>query len=115
MICAFCYKNFVPTSNSQKFCSFKCYKANKNNTQRPNDNQTCHYCGEYFKAPRKKKYCSEKCRLAANGRYSKTSKSTSKTKPKKSEETLTEAIANARKLGLTYGQYVALQMTKGGK
>ena len=76
-VCSQCGKKFVPNANSQKFCSAQC----REKAVRPPKNIVrkciCKGCGNMFNTPRKKTYCSEECRMYANGRgtmYTKTEK-----------------------------------------
>ena len=58
----------------------------------------CNWCGMSFETDHKRKYCSDDCRLKANGkRYRK----------KKLAKELSSVENLAREAGMTYGQYVA--------
>ena len=62
---------------------------------------SCGWCAVKFLSERKKKYCSKDCRFRANGQL----KTVPYTLTKKPTRTLAEVNAEARALGLTYGQY----------
>lgn len=101
LICPVCGKKFVKEKNAQRFCSEKCRKAY--NRRKP-ENDTfkeyqCKWCGKIFKYDRKKDYCSDDCRLRANGRRKKSRK--------KAKVSLEEIAKRCREENLSYGQYVA--------
>ena len=83
--------------NAQKYCSPQCRKKYASRAYELKD-CTCRWCGKDFKAPKRRKYCSDECRLYANGRGKRKSKT---------NKTLIEVAQLAHKEGLTYGQYVA--------
>lgn len=78
----------------------------------------CAFCDTTFYSTRLKKYCCSECRLQANGKapvekYEQNIlKKSPTTRPK---ETLAEAVAKARELGLTYGKYISLQYLEKGE
>ena len=102
LICPVCGKEFIRETNAQVYCSEKCRRIY--NRRKPmNDNlkeYTCAYCGKTFKWDRKKTYCSDECRLQANGRRQR--------KPRKPKCLPMHEIEElARKENLSYGQVVA--------
>ena len=118
--CAHCGKLFITPTSNAKYCSIECQKAAK--VQTPNDStsepkatietrrayltkierkvQECKFCGKVFTQPSwgTNPFCSSKCEMA---HY------------KKCGEELTRKSREARKLGLSYGEYMGyVQMGK---
>ncbi len=98
--CPYCRKKFKTVKNAQKYCSEKCQRAF--NTKGMQKAFTCSWCGVLFDAERRRKYCSELCRLKANGRRQTVPKA-----PQKIVLSAAQINKLARECGLTYGQYVA--------
>lgn len=76
VVCNICGREFVKTSNSQKYCSDDCKARAKklqdrhnsrrtyilNKISKPSITATCEYCGrEFIKTHGNQKYCSEIC------------------------------------------------------
>lgn len=76
----------------------------------------CEFCETAFVSKRKRKYCSSDCRLLANGKqplYCYERELLNERAPKAPPtESLAEANAKARELGLSYGEYISLQYLK---
>ena len=100
--CQMCGKEFYAEANAKKYCSKRCADKARLPKKEPMRNCICAYCGHTFVTPRRKTYCSEECRLYANGR----TKPIAKKKKKKVTVSLEQVVALAREAGLTYGSYV---------
>lgn len=103
-ICPVCDTEFVTNQNAKKFCSEWCKKKSRR-TERDSQHKecVCGWCGITFFSKRRKIYCSNECRLFANGRYSLPKPQSVHKKPCLSIE---ETVALARLAGMTYGEYV---------
>ncbi len=98
-ICLCCGEQFTTTSNFQKYCNENCrqkyyYGLAKSKPK----TYSCAWCGIVFDAEKKRKFCSDECRLQSYGRGK---------KKKKADNSLSKIALLARKEGLSYGQYVA--------
>ena len=104
--CEWCEKPYEPTGNAQKYCCTNCNRKAHNARMYNKDKVCiCEVCEKEFTTLRRKSYCSNACRMVANGRGLKEKKAAQKkTKPKM---TLAQVNALARAEGLTYGQYMA--------
>lgn len=103
-ICPICNREFATNQNAKKFCTEWCRKKARKSDIGPQYKQcTCAWCGITFSSPRRKLYCSNECRLFANGRYSLTKPQPVHKKPTMSLE---QTVALARLAGMTYGEYV---------
>lgn len=72
--------------------------------------KNCALCGKPFTAvTANSKYCSNKCYRTMNREMSASWKKEQVTKPKKrkKDKTIVDLAVEARKAGMTYGQYVA--------
>lgn len=105
-ICPICSKQFVPSSNAVKYCSAPCAKKARTMVSRPMRRCVCKGCGETFETKRVKTYCSERCRMYANGRGK--LKIEGKEEKKKPLYTLSQVVALANAAGITYGKYVQM-------
>lgn len=105
-ICPICSKSFVPSSNAVKYCSEECAKTVRKMIPIRARKCTCKGCGEVFETKRVKTYCSERCRMYANGRGK--LKIEEKIKKKKPVYTLSQVAALANAAGVTYGKYVQM-------
>ena len=110
-ICKCCGKPFETDKNSQGLCSQECRIESIKTKQkeyhmrkRLSQTQICDYCGKEFHNGRRRQYCSNECRLAANGRGDIKQYEIKKIKPKLS---IGEVNKLAREEGLTYGEYCA--------
>ncbi len=100
--CLYCSKEFTTSANAAKYCSVKCRRKASMPPKIYKRHLTCAYCGESFDSERVKRYCSEDCRLRANGRCA-PQKKKKKTAPKLSLE---DAVRLSREAGMTYGKYI---------
>lgn len=107
--CKYCGKPFECTHASQKYCSSECAtNANRENARKRQKDKykeiTCIYCGKKFStANASRKYCSKECFDIVNDR-----KSPKIVEPKKitrKNMSLRKMALEAKKLGMTYGQY----------
>ena len=100
-LCPTCGKEFYTDTNAKKYCSKKCQKKLivKRDTMRK---CVCAWCNTIFTTPRRRTYCSQECRLYANGRTAELKKE----KPKKPSLSIEQVAYLAREAGLTYGMYV---------
>lgn len=110
-ICEYCGQPFETDKNAQRFCSRECSSDSRRTRdeeyyirRRMNRKLICGYCGKEFHNGRRRQYCSNECRLAANGRGDIKQYELKKIKPKLS---ICEVIKLAREEGLTYGEYCA--------
>ena len=121
--CKYCGKLFERTHASQKYCSSECAtNANRERTRmyhkehyKPKEREkVCPYCGKTFlQTGGFRKYCSKECSSAISERTSPTVKEPKK-RTRKKTNSLREMAREARKHGMTYGQYVAqMEMQKG--
>ena len=102
--CEWCEKEFTTKHNAQKFCNANCNRKAQNAKQYNAIKVcVCACCEKEFTTLRRRTYCSDECRLFADGRGKKERKK-QKAAPKL---TLAEVNARARAEGLTYAQYVA--------
>lgn len=70
----------------------------------------CESCGAEFETDRGyQKYCSRECRLEMSRSLA---KQRTQEKKKKKDDSLGRACIEARRLGITYGQYQAMQYIK---
>ncbi len=97
-ICKSCGKSFTTNANARMYCNSQCAKAEKKK-QPILWTYTCCWCGQKFKAERKRKYCTEDCRLTANGR-----KKTG-LMLERPDLSLTDVARLAKEEGLSYGKY----------
>lgn len=102
LVCLNCSKKFTTTANAAKYCSPKCRRQANQPPKAYIRHLTCTYCGEKFDSPRRKQYCSDDCRLRANGRCS-IKKAKKHSKPKVSIEDVARLSSIA---GMSYGKYV---------
>jgi predicted nucleic acid-binding Zn ribbon protein len=100
-ICPTCGKEFYTDTNAKKYCSKKCQKKLVIKKE-PMRKCTCAWCGAVFTTPRRRTYCTEECRLFANGK----TRESRKPKPKKPLFSLEQVARMAKEAGLTYGMYV---------
>lgn len=126
--CEICGKEFEKSKrqSAKKYCSEKCaLEGRRYNSRIRSGNYArksladglstfvCAWCGEEFRHVRKKKYCSKKCAFEADHmslRRSRQKIKITKRKKKPSENWASEMAkfnGEARKLGLSYGQYEA--------
>ena len=97
-ICRTCGKEFKPSAQFKNYCSAEC----RDYVVREYKHE-CPVCGTIFKASQYKVYCSEDCRIEW-------AKQTSPEKPKEARtSTINDINAKARALGISYGQYRAMQ------
>ncbi len=103
-ICPICLKEFTTSLNAKKSCSEWCRKKARKNEDIPKLKEcVCGWCGGTFLSLRRKVYCSNECRMFANGRYSMPKPVE---KPKEPAMSLEQTVALARLAGLSYGEYV---------
>lgn len=102
-ICPHCGKIYHAKANAQKYCSSECAEKSKLPKKRPLRKCICKGCGNTFQSVRVKRYCSEDCRMYANGRGRAERKPETAEKPK---YTLSQVAAMANNAGMTYGTYV---------
>ena len=70
----------------------------------------CPFCGKTFtQETYKQKYCSTKCRSGVNNRKKTLRKAMKRTEKKSGISELRRLAIEARKHGMTYGQYVAMK------
>lgn len=99
MNCRCCGVEFEPKTNAQVHCSVKCrVKYNKYKSRIRYKTYACNWCGKVFDSEKKKKYCSDDCRLIANRMK--------KNKALKHNNSIEEIARLATEAGLSYGQYV---------
>ncbi len=103
-ICPVCNREFATNQNAKKFCTEWCKKKSKRNEYAPQYKKCiCGWCGITFQSQRRKIYCSNECRMFANGRYS---LAKPKSVEKKQYLSIEQTVALARLAGMTYGEYV---------
>lgn len=102
-ICPVCGEIFHTTVNAQKYCSKECGDKSKSPKKTPTRTLICKCCGEKFLSKRRKAYCSEECRMYANGRGRSIYHKKEASKP---SYTLAQIAAMANAEGMTYGRYV---------
>lgn len=101
-ICKRCGREFTTEKNAQKFCSKYCTTKYLSFGAKQTEFK-CAFCGKNFTSQKKKKYCSDQCRLKANGRLKNKKKADSKPKNFMSIE---EVARESRKLGISAGEYM---------
>jgi predicted nucleic acid-binding Zn ribbon protein len=122
--CKYCGKPFERTHASQKYCSTECStianreRTNKNRKKYQKSKETekvCPYCGKTFiQVGSFRKYCSQECSDAMNKDRTKPADVEPKKKRRKKPTSLRVIAKEARKHGMTYGQYVAqMEIRKG--
>ena len=122
--CKYCGKLFERTHASQKYCSTECStianreRTNKNRKKYQKSKETekvCPYCGKTFiQVGSFRKYCSQECFNIVNKMNTKPACEEKKKRTRKKTNSLREMAREARKHGMTYGQYVAqMEMQKG--
>lgn len=137
-LCAICGKPFLPKNKKHKYCGFECVtqanriaarKSSKKALEKKRAQRekyaVCPICGVRFeRRSQRQKYCgSAECTRERMRRYSRarwandtpyenlTKKPEKPKKPKiKKDMTIGEIAAEARKMGLSYGQYVGMYM-----
>lgn len=100
-ICKRCGKEFSTEKNAQKFCSPKCAKTNLYFSKKQTEFK-CAYCGKTFTSENKKKYCSENCRLIANGRRNPQQKK----RKQKNFMSIEEVARASREMNMSAGEYM---------
>ena len=104
--CVICGKKFMAAREIRLTCSYECKKVrDKQVTQahhvkRLEEERTCPICGTKFRSSGVQVYCSNECRKIHN-------KQIQKIKPREPMEELKSIAKEARKLNLSYGEYVA--------
>lgn len=102
-VCPVCGKIYYTDANASKYCSNECFKKIRSKKKTPRRSCVCKGCGKTFASKRRKSYCSEKCRMYANGRGAAVYIKKEKVKPR---YTISQVAAMANAEGLTYGNYV---------
>jgi hypothetical protein len=112
-ICAYCKLPFDTNRNAQQYCSLSCSSSSRKTRDEEyyirkqlSLKMECAFCGKTFVHGRRKQYCSNECRLQANGRGG-LKDYLSDVKHAKPDIPADEVERRARAEGLTYGQYVA--------
>ncbi len=102
-ICEECVEIFVTKDHRKRFCSIECGRAHSWKIRKNNPRYfTCLVCGKTFMSFSARKYCSNDCKLIANGRKKRRNVLT-----KEPSFAIEEVCLMARNEGLSYGQYVA--------
>lgn len=108
-ICPYCGKKFITTLNAKKFCRNACATLASKRKIQNESSYLCQWCGQVFKAGRRKKFCSALCQ----GSYMKRLGYVKKTEIRiPIKYTLRDVADGSRKEGLTYGKYVSLHKLK---
>ena len=114
--CKHCGKVFDEGHTTRLYCSRECYDVVNRERAKIKCNEriekACEFCGTTFIKTRysRKIYCSEQCRKAVL----KSEKITNNKKAAYKGKSVVELAVEARKLGMSYGQYVAqMEMQKG--
>lgn len=104
--CVVCGKPFTTRNKRQVCCSPDCSSQHQRNLMMARHEDTCDVCGKIFMRPRgsTRVTCSRECVKAL--REASTKRNATK-RDKKSE--LAAINREARKLGMTYGQYQAMK------
>ena len=119
--CLVCGKEFQPKKITKVCCSERCAQKKwrmSNGYQNEKENKKCIICGNEFKPIRESQLCcSETCRRKRNDevkkkRYSEDveKKRAKKAMPESNHDAIARIAIEARKLGMSYGQYVAKYM-----
>lgn len=110
-ICPYCRKEFTTTLNAKKFCRKACAALASKQRASKKSEYLCQWCGQVFKAARRKKFCSTLCQ----GSYMKRLGYINKTEIRiPVKYTLYDIESNSRREGITYGKYVSLHKIKQG-
>ena len=116
--CRICGTLFEP-HGKQLYCSDECRKeairvrARQRNKEYENY-KICKLCGKPFKAYGNQQYCSEECKQEARLRRNNSISKPRQVSRKKHKSEITNINAEARALGMTYGQYQAMKYMKEG-
>lgn len=105
-ICPCCKKDFMAESNAQKFCCKKCAALAVKKRKKKKKRYLCQWCGQVFKAERRKKFCNLSCQSTYMQRLGIVKKSVVKIPVK---ITIEDVAKNSKKEHLTYGRYVSLK------
>lgn len=113
--CADCGKTFLAKNTKRIYCDDCIIRHHREDVkERQNKNRTMHdfvcpICGKPFQNLRKNaRYCSIECSLEARRRQKgNISKPKIEEAPKPKKNNLAEVIAEADRMGMSYGQYVA--------
>lgn len=112
-ICEECGKEFE-TKSDKKCCSNLCYcRRYRKNDKKQKETAKCIVCGKEFQKIRKTHYCcskecsikNDKAKQRARMKKFNEKKQQNKVMASQKAKSLAEVNAEARKLGLTYGQY----------
>lgn len=112
--CADCGKTFLAKNTKRIYCD-DCGIARHREAARLRQQQqrtiyekTCPTCGKTFQTQHyNTKYCSTECAMKARMAKEYVSRPKVKEAPKPKKTNIREVVAEAERLGLTYGQYVA--------
>ena len=116
--CRICGKLFDP-HGKQLYCSNECRKEAIRAQARQRNREyesykICRLCGKQFKGYGNQKYCSEECKKEAGLRPNNSISKPRQVSMRKHKSQLSEINAEARKNGMTYGQYQAMKYLKEG-
>ena len=117
--CRICGKLFDPHGR-QLYCSNECRKeAIRMQTRERNKEyenyKICKLCGKLFNGYGNQKYCSEECKQEAGLRPNNSISKPRQVSRKEHKSEISSINAEARKNGMTYGQYQAMLFLKGGQ
>lgn len=111
--CEACGELFVAKNSNQKFCNRVCYQAKREELENMEIGiyeKKCPACGKEFSTNKKMKiYCCQRCADLYNKRIQRSmpTNMAQQKKAKKSAKNIVNYDAEAKKHGMTYGQYVA--------
>lgn len=104
-ICPYCKRTFTTDKNARKFCKKKCAYLYSKKKAKTESTFLCQWCGETFKAARRRKYCREECRGNYMREIGYVYKNVKKIPMK---VTIYDAVTNSKKEGISYGRYISL-------
>jgi len=105
-ICPYCNTRFVAKSNAKKYCRKQCALLASRRKTPASKKCLCLWCGQVFKAARRRKFCAKACRsgyLAQLGIYLK------KEVRIPVRITVNDVAKQSRIQGISYGKYVCLK------
>jgi len=105
-LCPCCNRRFTLEFNAQKFCSKKCAETAAKNRRKRSNRYLCQWCGQVFKADRRKKFCGISCRSTYMQELGIMRKTVVKIPVK---ITIEDVARGSKEEKLTYGRYVSLK------
>lgn len=112
-VCKYCGKTFFPAMDANVYCSVECCTAYNKQRQKERlrakweaNPRYCDLCGGVIPYGRKR-FCSKECQLEMKRRMAVQKKAVGEKRPRKAPQKEPGVEAEAKELGISYGQYRA--------